>query len=99
MNYAIFRTAAETLSERVSAASGKLETIAAGIAAELGIARAGAMGLTPDAIRLRPDYRAAKLELDNAFAELRRFNGLYAGRFKKEIRADIDAKRQARIQR
>lgn len=97
MNYAIYRTAAGTLSERVSKASAALNSIRDNIAAELGIAPKGALGLTPDKIRTRPDYRAACLAYDSAFADLRRFNGKYAGRFKKEIRADIDAKRRARL--
>lgn len=98
MNYAIFRTAAETLQQRVSAAGRELETISNAIAAELGIPRHGIMGLTPDAIRARPEWRAATLKLENAFCDLRRFNGMYANRFKKEIRAEIDARRNASLQ-
>lgn len=38
----------------------------------------GAMGLTPDVVKARPDYRAAKAESDRAFAALRAFNGAHA---------------------
>jgi hypothetical protein len=99
MNYAIYRAAADALSERVSAASSALNSTRDHIAAELGIAPQGAMGLTPDAIRTAPTWRAAKLALDTAFSELRRLNGTYAGRFKAEIRAEIAERHRAKVQR
>ena len=34
----------------------------------------GPMGLTPDAVKFSPDYRAAKLAFDTAFSRLRQFN-------------------------
>lgn len=98
MNYAIFKTSAEILRQRVSAAGQELETISGAIACELGIPRQGALGLTPDAIKARPEWRAARLKLETAFSDLRRLNGMYASRFKQEIRADIDARRKARLQ-
>ena len=34
----------------------------------------GPTGLTPDTVKLSPEYRAAKLRYDKAFAALRAFN-------------------------
>ncbi len=34
----------------------------------------GPMGLTPDAVKATPEWRAAKQRLDRAFARLRAFN-------------------------
>ena len=47
-----------------------------------------ANGLTPDAIKLSPEYRAAKTRFNAAFAHLRRVNAWFVENFKKEIRAD-----------
>lgn len=52
----------------------------------------GAMGLTPDAVRLSPEYRAAKAAFDAAFARERAFNGRYVKQFAKEIRAERRAR-------
>lgn len=48
----------------------------------------GPMGLTPDAIKASPEYRAAKAAYDKAFAALRAFNGKYVKLFKAEISAE-----------
>lgn len=37
----------------------------------------GSMGLTPDHVKLSPEYRAAKGAFDKAFAALRYFNTIY----------------------
>jgi len=66
---------------------------ATAIAARLGIAKHGAMNLTPDAIRLDPAYRAAKAAADAAFQRLRAFNADHVKRYK----ADIRAERRARL--
>lgn len=97
MDYATFKTAADTLSKRLGDASAARDSVRDIIAAELGIPATGQMGLTQDAIKSRLEYRAACSAEDSAFAALRRFNGQYAGRFKNERRADIDAKRRARL--
>jgi len=57
----------------------------------------GPMGLTPDAVKFSPEYRAAKLAVDRTFAELRAFNTWFVRQFKKEIKAEIDAMRLRRI--
>lgn len=47
----------------------------------------GQMGLTPDAVKFSPEFRAAKSEFDNAFKTLRHFNSHYIKAFKREIAA------------
>lgn len=98
MDYATFRTTADCLSNQVSEAGSALAAVRDQIAAELGIAPSGPLGLTPDAIRARPAWRAAKLALDNAFHALRQHNGRHAKRFAKETRADIAARRLANLE-
>lgn len=51
-------------------------------------------GLTPDCIKALPAWQTAKANNKKAFADVQAFNRLYAGKFKKEIYAAIDAKRQ-----
>lgn len=50
----------------------------------------GAMGLTPDAIKSSPEFRAAKEAYNRAFAELRAFNADFVKRYAKD-----EAKRRA----
>lgn len=52
----------------------------------------GQMGLTPDAVRATPEWKAAKAIADRDFAKLRAFNGFYVKAFKKERNADRAAK-------
>lgn len=48
----------------------------------------GPMGPTPEAVRVTPEYRAAKTAFDAAFKRLRAFNGQFVKVFAKEIRAE-----------
>lgn len=48
----------------------------------------GAMGLTPDAVKTSPAYRAAKARFDRAFARLRAFNATFTKKFARELRAE-----------
>ncbi len=57
----------------------------------------GPMGLPPEEVRLSPAYQAARARYAAAFARLRAFNGPFVKRFTREIRADIDAKRAAKL--
>lgn len=57
----------------------------------------GAMNLTPDDVKASPDYRAAKARYDKAFAKLRAFNASFVKKYKKELRAERDAKRAGRL--
>jgi len=52
----------------------------------------GLMGLTPDDVKSRADYKAAKGSFDRAFNELRVFNRAFTKEFKAEIRADRKTK-------
>ena len=46
----------------------------------------GPMGLTPDAVRTSPEYRAAKTAFDAANARSRNFNGIFIKEFAPELR-------------
>lgn len=48
----------------------------------------GAMGLVPDAVTSTPEYRAAKVRFQKAFARQREFNAVFTKRFAKELRAE-----------
>lgn len=48
----------------------------------------GAMGLTPDAIKASPEYRAAKAAYDLAHARLRKINQIINRHFSVERLAD-----------
>ena len=98
MNYAIFKASAAILEARLAEASVRRAQSEADIAAELGVASRGSMNLIAEAIRIHPDYRAAMLAEAGAFQALRRFNGMHAKHFSKEIRGDIEAKRRAKLQ-
>ena len=39
--------------------------------------RTGPMGMTPDSVKSSPEFKAAKLAFDRAFAALRNFNTVY----------------------
>jgi hypothetical protein len=61
----------------------------------------GAMGLTPDSVKARPDYRQALASYRAAESALREFNGAFAKRFARQsaarIRADREGKAAARL--
>lgn len=84
MDYAQAKAAADALDARLDAASAALQGFPRGL-----------MGLTPDDVKASPEWRQAKRAYDQAFAALRAFNGPFVKRFKSEIRADRDARRQA----
>jgi hypothetical protein len=57
----------------------------------------GPMGMTPDHVRTSPEYRADKANFNRSFAALRDHNGFMVKNFKAELKAERDARRQARI--
>lgn len=57
-------------------------------------AGSGAMGLTPDAIKFSPEYRAAREGYASAAARLAQFNSKFCQRFKAELSARRMATRQ-----
>lgn len=97
MDYPTFCALQRPLEEAHKRASASLQATRESIAAELGVPATGHMGLTPDAIKFDPRYRAAKADCDEAFARLREFNGRWTRRFKREIAADVHAARIARL--
>jgi hypothetical protein len=53
-------------------------------------------GLTPDAVRATPEWRAAKSRADRAFKALRDYNGVFLKRFARELRALRDERDERR---
>lgn len=88
MSFAIAKTTASLLNSDYDSAIRNLKTIP-GVGS-------GPMGLTPDDVRARPDYRIAKEAMDKAFAELRAFNAVYVKRYKKELAQERKLKREGR---
>ena len=89
MSFAIAKVTASLLESDYSAASRNFKAIP-GVGS-------GPMGLTPDDVRARPDYRIAKEAMDKAFAALRVFNAGYVKRFKKELALERKAKREGKV--
>lgn len=46
------------------------------------------MGMTPEHVKARPEWQAAKHAYDVSFAELRAFNQWFVKTFKKEIKSE-----------
>jgi hypothetical protein len=78
---------------KVTAAAIETEVRAAEVA--LNAFPIGPMGLTPDAVKTAPEFRAAKLGFEKAFAKLRAFNSFYTKAFAKELRQERLARRAA----
>lgn len=57
----------------------------------------GPLGLTPDAIKAKPAYQSARAEYQRAHAALRALNGQYVARYRKELQAERDARRMAKL--
>lgn len=57
----------------------------------------GAFNLTPDSIKQTPEWKSAYQKERAAFNAMRDFNMHMARNFKKELRAERDAKRQAKL--
>lgn len=53
----------------------------------------GAMGLTPDAVKASPEFRAAKARFEDANAAGKKYAGPYNKRWKAEIAAERNARR------
>jgi hypothetical protein len=57
----------------------------------------GQMGLTPDYVKAMPEYRTLLNAFNVATAKWHKFAGPYNQKFKKEIRDDMMARREAKI--
>ncbi|WLA80307.1 hypothetical protein [Bradyrhizobium elkanii] len=99
MEYAIFKAARAELEAILQTRKAAWDSVEERLIAETGLARPWPMNLTPDAIKMHPDYRAAKAAWNEAWDVSRKLNGKFAGRFKKEIRADLAALRQSRLEK
>ena len=56
-----------------------------------------AIGLPDETARTSPEYQAARAGVNMEFENMRRNNIINAALFRKEIRADIDATRLAKL--
>ena len=65
-----------------------LETAVAAAGAALKVFPREANGMTPDAVKFSPEFRAAKQEYNMAFSRLRTFNEAFLRTFKAEYAAD-----------
>lgn len=74
----------------------KHEGAANDLKAIVGDAR-GPMGMTPDYIKQTPEWKAAYQKERAAFHAMRDFNMYVARTFKNELRAEREAKRQAKL--
>lgn len=81
----------DALSE-ANAGLGEFEQYRAAGSATLG-------GLLPDAVKASAEYKAAKGKYDTAFSALRNFNARFVPHFKKELAAERDARRAAKLKR
>lgn len=57
----------------------------------------GPMNLTPDYVRAMPEYQELRRTSQIAVEKLQTFNAVFTKKFKKEIRAHIAAKREAKM--
>lgn len=57
----------------------------------------GPMGMTPQAVRDTPEFQAAYQRYARAAQAQAKFNGPFCKAFAKEIRAEVQAKREARL--
>ena len=95
MNLASFRALRDPLESAYDAACDAVRAVP-GVSS-------GPMGLTPDAVKACPDFRAADAACKAADARLRAFDKAFTRQlgktwpvyFKKELRAETDARRAA----
>jgi len=74
--------------EQAKARADELDAASKAAGAILNAFPKGAMGMTPDDVKARPDYVAAKAAFERAFAAQRNFNRLYTVAFKQERARD-----------
>ena len=78
--------------DAAKARKAELEARSAAASAVLNAFPKGAMGLTPDAVKFSPEFRAAKRAFDTAFEAERRFNRWFLKEFASEVRAERRAR-------
>lgn len=97
IDFALYQVARDALDAALVQAGNTLSATRERLAQEQGIAPFGRMNLTPESIRLHPDYRRDNAAFKAAFERYRALNGQYAKRFKRELAQERDAKRAARL--
>lgn len=88
VSYAVARQIRDRIEADAEAAGARLRAIP-GVGS-------GQLGLTPDAVKASAEYRAARADWDRAFAALRAFNSEYYRRFRREIKAERQARSEAK---
>ena len=78
--------------EEAKVVKAKLESDLSAVVAPAGTG-SGSMGLTPDHIKASPEWKAYRTAYDTALTALRNFNGWFVKTFKKEYRAERNARR------
>lgn len=74
----------------------ELEKVLVSASEELSKFPKNEIGLTPDEIKFSPEYKKAKSKVDAAFQNLRKFNGPFVKKYKKEIIKTRNEKRAAK---
>jgi hypothetical protein len=95
ISFAVYQAARDTLDAALVQAGNALSETRQRLADQQGIAPFGKMNLTPDCIRLHPDYRRDNAALNASFEALRALNGTYARQFRRELALERDARRAA----
>jgi hypothetical protein len=54
---------------------------------------AGPMGLTPDAVKAKPEYQQARAAADKTFQTMRAYNAWFCKKFAREYRAAVAERR------
>jgi len=65
------------MANRIEAARQILRTDVDRTSAALQVFPRNAMGITPDSVKVSPEFKTAKAAFDRAFAQLRNFNSAY----------------------
>lgn len=97
MDWETYRAERDRLEAAHKATMAEMRRLKADIAARLGIAPDGPMGLTPDSIKFDPAYQLAWSAERMAFEAYRKFNGRHADRFRREALREIHERRLAKL--
>ena len=85
-SFAIFKATRDALDNELSAATEAIKAIPGHAS--------GPMGLTPDPVKALPQWQAARLRLDRAFAAVRAFNAANVKRYGRELQRERQAARE-----
>lgn len=95
--YADYRNRANGFEVAMDYVVSRWELFEATTALALGIERKGPMGLTPDAIKSKPEWKQFYGQYHALAKEARKLHAANAKRYAKETRAEIQARREAKL--